>query len=368
MTYIIGWKTKTAVFLSADQAITSGSSQPKLSSEYTSFGETHLIEKNKTIEQRMLKISNILNKIMITFAGDVNTATGVIASFKGLLKFGVGLDFKIEKVKSVLKQAIQSSEPIEKSKEFQLILGVFEDDEPFLISYNDDGGKEIKEHDLIVQIGNIYDKRQGLYPEISEATIRRFINGKAPDEHMLISVNSTLQHYGLHDYLLEVGVGGCFVGCWLNANGVKWQEDTSYLIYDHKFTNPTLVNSAIRDDVLAISSPYRVSKNGPSGKSVFINTVSTKDSEQWKNIWLSKIFKILNACRPFYYVFLSSEERIITIVSSERNEKLKYFQLNIIDESKIDLTITSPLMQKLITQDVLPPGSNKDSAFQFNWM
>ena len=69
MTYCLGWKTDTEVYLIADAALTSG--EP-VSSQRSSFGELHVDSPNLKIEEAALKVVR-LGDAAVTFAGVAET-------------------------------------------------------------------------------------------------------------------------------------------------------------------------------------------------------------------------------------------------------------------------------------------------------
>lgn len=355
MTYVVGWKTDKNVFISADTAVTTKAPNPKLYSEFSSFGEKHFVNGDKKIEESMLKLFNINDRIIIGFSGHVKTALDVIRNFKILVE-NVEIT-KLDIIEEKLRIAVKSLQPLPKDKEFGLILGFIENKEPHLLSYNSDGTHCIQKHERWVCQEIL---RETIYSGITEMFTNLFRRGNLSDENFLIAVNSIIQSYGIHNNLLENGVGGIIVGFQISKDGVKWQKDTSYIIYNPKFVGTVLINMAIRDGGLAVSSPSLKSK------SVFLNTISSPDVKQWTKLWLNVIFDMLSSCKSSYYVFLSSFQMIITIVRAESNNNSDLFFLKIIDETKLEFGASPKLMKKLMTSAI--HRGDRSIPFAFNFL
>lgn len=337
MTYIVGWKTDKSVFISADSVVTTETPNPKLSSEFSSFGEKHFVNGNKKIEESLLKLCNINDRIIIGICGHVKTALEVIGNFKLQLK---SIDvIKLDTIEEKLRFAIISSQPLPKDKEFGLIIGFLGEKEPHLLSYNTDKTYSIERHELCVSQGSLCNT---IFSTITDKFIKLFKKGNLSDENYLIAVNSIIQSYGINNYLLEHGVGGIVVGFQISKDGVRWQKDTSCIIYNPKFVDTVLINMVIRDGGLAVSSPHLKSK------SVFLNSINSPNAtDKCKKNWIS-VFDMLSSCKSSYYVFLSSLQMIITVVRAESNNNSDLFFLKIIDGAKLEFNPSPKLMKKLI--------------------
>lgn len=210
MTYVIGWKSETSVFISGDMAITtSGENVPELSRQLSSFQEKHFKSGDKKIEESLQKVLNLDGNIIFGFAGDVKLSS----DFANNLSLRIFQE-KINKPEDFVKLIERSLEDCisEKNRvKVQFVFGVMINDDPTLFSYNAFNNCQIFYHKESVQIGSLTNSH--LYPHISAGIASLFIQGKLPDARMLACVNSLVQSYGVHDNLIEnFGVGGAILG------------------------------------------------------------------------------------------------------------------------------------------------------------
>src|SRR5690554_1088686 len=126
MTYILGWKNYSSVFLVGDSVITfehpkSYGSKSTFRDKST-FGEDHIYEEEKTVSETYLKLYNLNDYVVLAISDDLDDAHEGIKFFKLYLEN----DFDIELA------FINSF----KDKDVGVIAGYMDDDVPRLISYN----------------------------------------------------------------------------------------------------------------------------------------------------------------------------------------------------------------------------------------
>ena len=81
MTYVLAWKTDSEVFLTADSALTTTHPNPDGHHlERSSFGEEHIFESDRIVEERALKLF-LQNNIAVAIAGRYDTAIQMVKSF-----------------------------------------------------------------------------------------------------------------------------------------------------------------------------------------------------------------------------------------------------------------------------------------------
>ena len=85
MTYCLGWKTQTCAYLVADTAVTSGRVP---STRLSSFGEAHVYEATKNVEEGALKIISARGA-GITFCGNAKLGRDVVDTFRMALAAGL---------------------------------------------------------------------------------------------------------------------------------------------------------------------------------------------------------------------------------------------------------------------------------------
>ena len=63
-----------------------------------------------------------------------------------------------------------------------------------------------------------------------------------------------LQSYGIHDYLIENGVGGGFCGLYMDQSGIHWQPDILYLVVHPQLKDVGMVGSFGRTNIWCLFS------------------------------------------------------------------------------------------------------------------
>jgi len=335
------------VFIAADTAITVGSNVPIITS-LSSFGEVSYNEKNNYVFEALLKIC-LVDKIIIAFAGNVDTALNIISVFKQFIPLKL-------RICDGLEEAISSCGPYSNENNVALIVGYYDKNGPKLISYNHDGNRNIHDHNQCVQIGSIETK----YRTSSEIIINTFLRGNLADEHMLAGVTAVLQSYGIFDHLMRISIGGVFFGISVDANGVSWQRDTSYVLYTPDLKKVHFISIYSVDNALAVASSYI----SPAHK-VFMNTINTNDVPKWKDKWMPELIKKLNSGKSIFYTFLSVKDRLITVTKKTYKSADKYFTMSAehIDGKEKFTFIFSP---EFI--EILKGPKSVEEEFRFNWL
>lgn len=335
MSYVIGWKTNESIFISCDTALTSIGTDQKLDFELSSFGEAHLIDGNVKVTEGMLKLFQISNNLLIGFAGDNNVAFDTINTLKILFEMK---ECSIDDLIEVIKKATDSCVPDDNENDIALIIGYCSKATLALLSYNYDGKHEIIQHEGLVQIGSISKD----YRELTEIFVNTFVQHPLPDDEQLITINSIVQSYGIHDYLIEQGVGGIITGAMVNKFGIQWQKDTSHLIYNSIKFSPEIINILVRDGAL-------VAQDGKGKKRIYGNIVNMPDFNLWYEKNLKNNPDIFNNTKPKYFVFYMIDSWNITILcSADKTESSKYLKINNWGGGETDISISQELMTKLL--------------------
>ncbi|WP_255285425.1 hypothetical protein [Priestia aryabhattai] len=251
MTYCIGFKSETAVFLIADSITSSGKNHEieEVFGEYTTFGEL-VKHENETKQDRMIKVFKLPGKVLTTFSGDVKDALDAIGIFReGLEK---GLD-PIHAFKDVL-----SAGPFSR---IELLIGFMEEEKPKLYSYNYKGNGQFKEEHSLIHLGSGVEHQY-----LSEKTsqfIDTMTNGNYGDGKSLVYTLSFLQNFTIKNSLIQFGVGGFFFGGFVNSDGVQRVWNTTYLMYavtqnnqERKLHLNYQVSLNLKDNLLLVSSSF----------------------------------------------------------------------------------------------------------------
>lgn len=219
LTYCIGFKSKTAVFLIADSMITSGQNKEGMESfgEYTTFGE-FVKNDNKTMQDKMVKVFKLPGNVIATFAGDVTDSLEALGIFREELKKGVE---PISAFESVL-----AAGPFSR---IELLIGFMSQDRPKLYSYNHKGDGEFKEVQSIIHLGS-GQEHEYLSEKVSQI-VDFVINDNLGDGKALIYTLAFLQNFTIKNPLIELEVGGFFYGGFVHMGGVQRIWNTTYLMY-----------------------------------------------------------------------------------------------------------------------------------------
>ncbi len=333
MTLIIGWKTKSSVFISADSAMTIYDKDFEPKAKQTAFLEKVYKDDDVVVQEGLLKLFNIQNRIIIGFSGINHLAFDLIADFKRRVEF-----YPSDTINEISELIMQSVDNCLKSgDEVSLIVGININGEPYLLSYGTNNNKEINQHDKFVWTGSI-DK---YFPQFFKEFAEPLIDRQMDDEHLLVTLNSILQSFSIHHYLLPMGVGGPFFGFRLNGGKVIWQNDTSYFIYSQNIESSRIINIGERENVLIALLAEKGEKN------IYGNPLSPCNISKWANKYIDKTAKTFAKGETKYYVFLDTMNYFITILKLDNNFKSKYLSIEPIENNKLLFGLSPKLRNSL---------------------
>lgn len=342
MTYILGWKNSTSVFLTGDSALTTLTTKPDKS--FSTFGEQHVFRDGGLVEEKMLKLCSIKNKVIVALAGDRDMALSIVTVFKDTID---QLD-----VLEAFRRSTLSCGPYTKGNEVSLILGYIEDGKPRLISFR--SPNKIIEHPDFVSAGSL----GSFYPFVTEKVVKLFLKGMLSDEHMLSAVTSVLQSYSIFDDLMRMNVGGVFFGLSINNVGVHWQEDTSYILYSFQPSSFGFITAVFRDGAVCVNSSLT------DDNRVFANSINCSIEGAFGDKWKVELREFFNSGKSKFYVFLSKKERVITVVKTNNKLETNLLKIKVNTQGHFDFCFSHELMTVLMS-----PLLAKDNAlpFRFNW-
>lgn len=319
MTYILGYKSKKCTYLTGDFALTRTGRNISLREEYSSFGEKHILRgeggKQYTVEEAMLKIFPVSVNVAVGFAGDVGFAVSIIENFSLLINDQHPTT--VQKLINLLIQSINTSMPSHLSAHF--VVGGILKDSPFLFAV-ESHSMVIQENTEFIHVGSIANSS---VPTSAEQIIAPLLQANDVDKEILICSNAVIQSILLHERSIQQGVGGLFLGLQISNEGIQWQKDTSYILYDSGFRNFTMINMVVRDNVVALSSPYT-----QDGKRFFTTTTAQVNISKWWSEWSESVNRVLNDSLMDYYVFLSTEYMLIVIVRQIKNMNNELIVIN----------------------------------------
>lgn len=323
MTYIAGWRFGAHAYLISDTALTLHPQLGQLREErapgsVTSFGESNVSELNQLVCEAVLKTSN-LGHAAVSFCGDVALATSVIRSFAARLREGLDPE-------QAFRHAVSDNGPFDDpERTTHLIVAIPQQPNPRLIVCHLDGDQQIHEipdHHL-VHFGSMAPK----YAHTAAHLIGHLKSFAHEPDRFLTGALAILQTYGLHDYLMEHGVGGTFCGLHADTSTVCWQKDILYLLYHGRLPRPTppdepcirMVMSIVRDDVLIVRSNI-----SQSCRYFGHNPVLDDD---WRAKWWDTGCNFASHGRFDFVIVLNTKDRIASVVEMLKHLSAKHLEL-----------------------------------------
>ena len=222
MTYCVAWKYQGTAFIVADSAATK-SVLPSL--PRSSVGEAQQFMYNYSVEESLLKIVTINNNIVVAYSGDVLTATSII----DFIKNSLGLHGNVGEL---IKSISLSLGPFDKEWAVSLIIANILGNDVNLVKWDSNNQNVFCGGNDVFQIGNL----QTYHSSLTHSLLSLLVSGKLPIERMLPIVTAIIQSYGVHDNMMSHHIGGMIYGISLSKHdGVRWQEDIKYVLYDPEF-------------------------------------------------------------------------------------------------------------------------------------
>lgn len=289
MTYCIGWKTKTSVFLVGDSArtIEFPDAEQRLTKPISTFGENSLKSKKYIVEEFQNKCYQVNNKVALAYAGDTDTAIGILQSFETCIDEN--------NVVASFQKAIDSCRG--ERIEVQFLMAFLEAGETRLYGYNVAQRERLTELTGFAEIGSL---SVTIYSELVKNFHNLAIQKVENDYQQFYKTIAYLQHLAIHNYLYEHSVGGFFCGLMVNATGVRWNDDSSYYLYnlgDHGIYDVDVVKSIIRYDTPIIFSSLT------GNKEVFVSHSNAylNNNQQLLDNEIEPLFQVSNS-KIFYFL------------------------------------------------------------------
>jgi len=342
MTYALGWKTESSIFMIADTGVTSQQSVMKnmpMDGLPSSLGEFNEYIKNKITEEIMFKVNNIGKDIIYSFAGDV------AAGHKFSLLIKQALEYK--ETRAAIQVAVNSSTPLNSAHSFSAMIGFMDDDLPCLLGFNINNDNRLTEEHEIIHLGS----GTGLFQPATSSLVNTMKEMDYKRDDALVYTAAFLQHFSIHNQLAKVSVGGVFFGGLLNKDGFKWMHDTTYILYAD---NGSQINNKINKVTVIFRDDFLIINSSLNNMCKFISV--KKDSNDTKKLTaLSK--KYLNHYKSDYFIFLSKKWPIVTLAEVNNKFNNEYFSVN-----EKEILIKGELNSMLVN------FLEKDTGCQFQWI
>lgn len=296
MSYVLGWKTQSNVYIAADSMITSA---PTMIADQSSFGERQIREGGISVAERGMKIV-VDNDLAIGLCGDFRIARNLASSV-------ILGNRRLRDPMKAMQEMVVSNGPFTNGCEVQLIIAWRGKPGPRLFCFNDDGSCSLREAACGegFQLGSAHTMHKNITRQLFKPLVAMERYG--PAAHLTAALG-LLQSYGIHDYLLRDRVGGSFTGLSVTSEVITWQPDLLFLIDEpEKYIWPGIA-TCVRDHNLIVNSTITHEPR------VFMTTVNGEnDFAQWSKRW-GKFAKSCITTQLFDFVVLLGLKRWVVIV------------------------------------------------------
>jgi hypothetical protein len=312
VTYCLGWTAHDAAFLVADAAAT----RPPggIREGESSFGEQHLDDDSRRVEQEALKI-NPLPFGGITFAGSSRLGSALVRITRGAVRGG-------ERPDAAFRAAYSSLQPLEGGDPLQAILAWHDMNDSHLL-WSEGNGQSFSEGQL-VQLGSMDAAFKQLTADAIRSVSERHLGAPA----LLAGAMSLIQSYGISHGLIETGVGGQINGAWIGEDGGDWQPDLLCVLYDSEnvSNSMTCISSIVRDSVAVVGSSVTRDTR------CFATELTEQELEAWKSRWIPEVLNYCSKGKADYVCFLDRRHWRVVLVE----------QLGRLESSFLRFTPTEP--------------------------
>lgn len=343
MTYCAGWKYKDSVYLWADTV----AARPLLAArrQTPSLGELQTEAHEDPVEPSSLKLVPVAAGTAVAYTGDVALAATL-------------LDFLREHHDAAASHADLLSQ-------LHSTLGPFSADRPvelLLASSSAEGAAELLRWTTqdgldtgsadFHQIGSPTPYHAALTPDLLSVMAR----GELAPDLVLPIIGAIVQARGVRDMSIDLNAEGLIVGLRTVQGAVAWQDDTLIVLYDRAFANRNHVSALVRDNALVAHTSVS------DDTRLFTPAADTARHRPADVDWLRQIKTELNARRFNHQLFISTSERVITvIIRRNHDEESNYVRLGPLREGRFHLSF-SPEMMALMLQ---PPRERAEGDVPF---
>lgn len=263
MTFIAAWKTEEAIFVAGDSAVTrTGFSLEYLKNRKkktiwkTNFDEQIVLNENRIVDEFVVKIHNIKNKLIIGYAGRGNQAIDVINLIEN--QFNPDMD----NIQEIIEEGANMY-----GSAFQMAVGYFIGKIPYLLTYNLNSNSEFSINNSWALLGSGRNNEALRLLTVNTMDYLNRATSHNSAEEKLLQFCTLVQSLLLRGQFINEGVGGFFTGGYLTPKGFSWQSDTGYITFllseNHDkdssspnilFTNPRFIFLFHRENKAAILS------------------------------------------------------------------------------------------------------------------
>ena len=335
MTLIAGYILSNTVQIICDSAVTIHNPQKNTSRSVSSFGDVVQNDENKEINENSNKLYTIKNSIICTFSGIATEGKNILEDIQILIKTN-----QKTSISKLLELFFKENQP----QNTEYIFGFIEDEKPTLFYFEESKVFKKQNNDAIVVLG-AGGQNPDLITRLVLSNYKLLNENRNPDISLITNI-SVLQSSSILFRTFTYGIGGFFNGAFISKKGIKWSEDSMFILYSSKNflkSEKFSVRICNRDNAVCVLS----SKNG---RNVYIPKLIWMNIsiEEWKKSWFSDDYRSLKFDAK-YYCFVCYDRLIVTIISKDNPEFKKYItNINYI-KNEADLNITRKLISSMTT-------------------
>lgn len=316
MTFIAGFLYKGTIAIAADSAETLilPFAIPAIPSHlkdqfHSSFMEAVHLDTHSIVGEEAQKLYEVWDKAILTFAGNVETGLAAIEELR----------YNLLKEKPIRESIV---EVLPRYNDNQFIVGFFSNDGPFMYYQlqPDDFvfvGDDPKDRSsvCILTAGNTEFGHSTMW---AEAIKMGAANELSVDQVLLLGLAS-LQSLSINEKTIQSGIGGHFNGIMMDINGVRWVDDTFYLLYSAKnfYDFPRYgIHKFNRNSACFVLG---------TTKRIFLTELQKTTVEELIQRWDADLLKIANSHSEKYFICISYDSRNVLVVDTEKvDSPIKY--------------------------------------------
>ncbi|NHZ44917.1 hypothetical protein [Massilia aquatica] len=351
MTYCLGWRTRHGVAIIADSLLSAA--QPDLYQHpeitHTTFGELQGKTKSKRfsyVAEEGLKL-RVGSDFIVGFAGDVGLGRRLMDQFQ--IEYAAGKSLRDAATAALKKIAASQSDTT-------VLIGGYEGKKPVLLRI-DTAPRGVSYVDKLVQIGSVPAAQMGWTAHMAEKLAGMPFNNASDGgnaERLFTPMIALVQSYGVHDNLVEQGIGGAFLGAWVTPDGAQWQRDALYAVHraDVKAAEAIMCGVSVRPRFAClISNQTDVVKIITVGKDD-PGTSVTAEADEVTAQFDSALFD--------YVISINSEKHIVTVIEMKRSRHHRLLSLRPGDTGTIGITWTEQLIAMANTVAGVPSPDGQE--------
>ncbi|MDO9316437.1 MAG: hypothetical protein Q7T97_18035 [Burkholderiaceae bacterium] len=339
MSYCAGWKHKGSIYLLAD-TVAAVSIPPNR--RQLSLGELLTAYREEPVEEVSLKLHCIAPGTVVACTGDSEQAMKVIEFLRGEQGGSASNAELLARLESRIVPFSADSADSADSAVALLVVSSGSDGHAELLRWTAAEGLDQSGSDFF-EIGSKTPYHEALSPELRAI----LASGDLTSDRVLPVLTAIVQSRGARDCTIDMNVEGLIFGLRTEGGTVTWQEDTLVVLYDQAFASSTHVCALARDDELVVHS----SDNDLTR--VFASPASMLRCRSRDAAWLRRIKAELASDRFRYRVFISTSEKVITvIVRNDFERESRYLRLQAQSNGQFDLAL-SPELTSLLLRPLL---------------